>query len=286
MRSVTDAGGADGCWINGRPADRISVRNRGLHFGDGLFEILPVHNGKIALLERHLERLHNGCRHLALPFPPRARLLAELAEAAHGQVRAILKLIITRGGEAFDYRPDPDTTGQRILLRLPWPDYPPAWAERGVQVRICDAHLGHNPRLAGLKHLNRLEQVLARAEWSGQEGIQEGLMTDIEGSVVGGTMGNVFAWLSHGVLATPSLRLCGVAGVMRGYLLDCARESGIQVRIASLSLTELMRAPEIVLCNSLIGVWPVVRIGPWKYAIGEVTRRMQRWAQVAADAHP
>jgi len=106
-------------------------------------------------------------------------------------------------------------------------------------------------------------------------------MTDEEGSVIAGTASNVFAWLPHGVLATPSLRLCGVAGIVRGYILERAEAEGIQLRVATLSLAEMMQAPEIFICNSLIGVWPVTHIGHWKYAVGDITRRAQAWVETA-----
>lgn len=265
-------------WINGRPGDLLPVTDRGLQYGDGLFETLAVKAGRITLLDYHLERLHEGCRRLQLHAPSENILRAELFSAAAGQATAVLKLIVTRDsvGRGYQFTGDAKTT--RILTRHPWPEYPLEYNEHGVHLRICDAHLGHNRRLAGLKHLNRLEQVLARAEWSEIDQVQEGLMLDEEGSVVEGTMSNVFVWLDHGVLATPDLRRCGVAGVMRRHLLERAEQMGVAVRVANLSLTELMRAQEIFVCNSLIGVWPVTAIGHWKYSIGSMSRQAQRWA--------
>ena len=194
--------------------------------------------------------------------------------------QAVLKLIITGGNRGREYRPPQDLQPTRILLRHPWPHHPAAWTEQGIRMRICDMHVGHNRQLAGLKHLNRLEQVLARAEWTDADNIQEGLMVDEEGAVIEGTMTNVFAWLPQGVLATPSLRLAGVAGVMRRYILEHAEQAAIPVRVATLSLPELMQAAESSACNSIIGVWPVSIIGHWKFAVGSVTRQVQAWAAV------
>jgi len=265
-------------WINGQPGDLISVTDRGLQYGDGLFETLAVKAGRIMLLDYHLERLHEGCRRLQLHAPSKNILRAELLSAAAGQATAVLKLIVTRGSAGRGYRFTGDAKTTRILTRHPWPEYSLEYSEHGVHLRICDSHLGHNRQLAGLKHLNRLEQILARAEWSEIDQVQEGLMLDEEGSVIEGTMCNVFAWLDHGVLATPDLRRCGVAGVMRRHLLERAKQAGVAVRVATLSLTELMQAQEIFVCNSLIGVWPVMAIGHWKYSIGSMSRQAQRWA--------
>jgi 4-amino-4-deoxychorismate lyase len=238
-----------------------------------------VRAGHILLEEYHLERLSTGCKQLLIAPPALAALKRELGQAARDQAQAILNLILTRGSAGPDGRAARDSRTTRILSLEPWPEYPDQWAETGIRLRICDTHVGRNRRLAGLKHLNRLEQVLARSEWTDADNIQEGLMLDEEGSVIGGTATNVFAWLSHGVLATPVLRLSGVEGVMRRWLLEQAAQHGIQTRIASLSLTELMKAAEIFVCNSVIGVWPVAAIGAWKFRIGPMTRQAQQWAK-------
>ncbi|MHB8423707.1 MAG: aminodeoxychorismate lyase [Gammaproteobacteria bacterium] len=265
------------CWVNGIASVVIDVFDRGLQYGDGLFEVMAVKDGRILLEEYHLQSLADGCERLFIPQVPVKLLRRELQSAAEGQAQGVLRLILTRGSGDRGYRPSPHAQVTRILSRHAWPTYSSGWEDRGIHVRICDTHLGHNRRLAGLKHLNRLEQVLAQREWSEQDNIQEGLMLDDEGSVIGGTMSNVFAWLSHGVLATPSLRLAGVGGVLRRYILERAEQGGMQTRVASLSLAELMQAREIFVCNSIIGVWPVVAIGHWKYAVGSVTRNAQIW---------
>jgi 4-amino-4-deoxychorismate lyase len=265
-------------WVNGRPGDLIQVEDRGLQYGDGLFETMAVKAGRISLLDYHLDRLYEGCRRLRLHAPSDTLLRAELLSAAAGQATAVLKLIVTRGNAGRGYRFTGNIQINRILVRYHLPEYPSEFSEYGVHLKICDTRLGHNKQLAGLKHLNRLEQIMARAEWSETDQLQEGLMLDEEGSVIEGTMSNVFAWLSHGVLATPDLRRCGVAGVMRRHLLQCAGLARATLRVANLSLTELMQAQEIFICNSLIGVWPVKAIGHWKYSVGSMTRQAQRWA--------
>lgn len=266
-----------GCWINGKPGSAISALDGGLHYGHGLFETMAVKDGRILLEKYHLERLSEGCKRFRLRLPSHVVLERELGAASEGAKRLLLKLIVTRGVSRPSHNSLSLGESTRILLAYPWRDYPAAWYEHGIRVHICETHISRNSRLAGLKHLGRMEQVLARDEWTEADDIQEGLMVDEEGSVVQGTETNVFAWLPHGVLATPILRLSGVAGVMRRYILEQAEKTGVQVRIATLSLPELMGANEIFVCNSIVGVWPVTSIGHWKYTIGPVTRQVQDW---------
>jgi 4-amino-4-deoxychorismate lyase len=145
-----------------------------------------------------------------------------------------------------------------------------------VTLRVCATRLGRNSRLAGLKHLNRLEQVLARTEWADEA--QEGLMQDEEGLVVEGTMSNVFMVHADGRVLTPRLDRCGVAGVMRRHLLEKAETEKLAIGVVDLVLTDFAQAREIFLCNSLIGVWPVARLGETAYPDRTLTRRFQQWA--------
>ncbi|HKT32672.1 MAG TPA: aminodeoxychorismate lyase [Gammaproteobacteria bacterium] len=268
-------------WVNGKPQDQVLVSDRGLQYGDGVFETLPTTHGQIPLLAHHLDRLYAGCERLGIKAPLRAKLQAELLNMARGEQHVVFKLLITRGAGGRGYRPPPDAQATRILTRHPWPNHPPTWSEAGIQLRVCRTRLGRNPRLAGVKHLNRLEQVLARAEWSEREPWQEGLMLDEEGAVIEGTMTNVFARLADGRRITPELSQCGVAGVMRRHLLERSMQDGEPVHEVHLSLGELQGAREVFVCNSLIDIWPVRRLDNQEYAVGEWTRRMQHWARDA-----
>ncbi len=266
------------CWIDGEPAAAVPVQDRGLQYGDGLFETLAVKDGRIGLLAFHLDRLAEGCRRLGLAMPARDLLETELQAAAAGAAHAVLKLMLTRGSGGRGYRPPADAVARRILSRHPWPEYPEIWARDGVRVKVCDTRLAAQPRLAGIKHLNRLEQVLARAEWSDADDIQEGLMLDLEGRVIEGTMSNVFASPGEGVLLTPDLSRSGVAGVMRRHLLEQAANTGIKVRVEPFPLATLLRAREIFLCNSILGVWPVTEVVGRRYPVGALTRQAAAWA--------
>jgi 4-amino-4-deoxychorismate lyase len=228
------------CWVNGIADPGVRASDRGLQYGDGLFETMSVRQGRIVLLERHLARLARGCERLGIGNVPDTELRRELQCAAEQPGAGMVKLILTRGVQPRGYRPDPQLTPTRIVTAYPAPAYPADWTRGGVQLRLCDLRLSEQPRLAGLKHLNRLEQVLARQEWSAPVP-QEGLLLDAAGRVIGGTMSNVFACID-GQLVTPSLERCGVAGVMREAVLELARARGIDCRQRDLPLPELLRA--------------------------------------------
>jgi 4-amino-4-deoxychorismate lyase len=263
------------CWIDGQPAEALPLADRGLHYGDGLFETIALRGGRIRRLEMHLERLQDGCKRLGLPDPDVDKLRRELDVACRSRDQAVLKLMITRGVGGRGYRPPAQPSVTRILFRYPWPDYPSDWSQQGIELRICRTRLGLNPMLAGLKHLNRLEQVMARAEWD--EGEQEGLMLGADGGVIEGTMTNVFASPTEGQLVTPDLGQAGVAGVTRRHTLERAREEGFPVQVRRLNLDELLESREVFVCNSIAGVWPVRRIGSRHFAVGPLTRRAAAW---------
>lgn len=265
--------------VNGFAADTVSVRDRGFQYGDGLFETIAVSRGTPLLWERHMLRLAAGAARLAMPPPDTALLRTEAGKLDHGAERAVLKIILTRGISGRGYRPDASASMTRVLDLLPWPDYPFAWAREGAEVRLCQTRLGTQSRLAGLKHLNRLEQVLARAEWDDE--CAEGLMRDESGNIIEGTMTNIFL-ARDGVLHTPDLTRCGVEGVMRGVVLERAEHLGIECRIGPVTVAQLEQADEVFLTNSLIGLWPVRRLENRSYTIGETTRKIR---QAIRDAH-
>lgn len=258
--------------INGEPADSVSALDRGLMYGDGLFSTVAVRAGRAELWGYHLERLAEGCARLGLAYPGDALLTAERERVLAGVGMGVLRLTLTRGVAGRGYRPPAAAEATRILSVHPWPDHSGVPAS-GVALRLCALRLAIQPALAGLKSLNRLEQVLARAEWD-EPALPEGLMLDAEGRVVEGTMSNVF-WAEGGRLHTPRLSRCGVAGVMRRRLCELARADGIEVVEGDYVLDEVLNADEVFLCNSLIRIWPVASLCNSSYPWGALTRRLQ-----------
>jgi len=260
--------------VNGEPASVIPVSDRGLLYGDGVFETIAIRDGRPRHWPRHMDRLRAGCARLGLQPPDSARLAAEAQPVVDGLDKGVLKLIITRGSGGRGYRVPETVACTRIMQLHPWPEYPAACAEQGVRTRLCATRLGRNPALAGIKHLNRLEQVLARREWS-DAGIHEGLLMDTDANLVEGTMSNLFI-VSEGALVTPDLSHCGVAGIMRTIILEQAERQGLEAWIASISREDLLQAEEVFLCNSLIGIWPVISIDETAFNIGNITLNLMK----------
>jgi 4-amino-4-deoxychorismate lyase len=264
-------------WINGRRGETLSHRDRGLLYGDGLFETLRIHRRRIRLLDYHLERLFEGCRRLALEAPDPDGLRRELARAAAGRAEGILKLLVTRGSGVRGYRP---TGRERVTRILTLQALPKSARETAaaVRVRLCATPLSANPRLAGLKTLNRLDSVLARSEWR-DERIWEGLMSDMDGNWVCGTMSNLF--LRRGAtLLTPLLDTCGVAGVMRRWVLENAAALGLRLERRCIRWEDLQSAEEVFMSNAVIGIRSVrsidgARRGRLKFGGADVAERLR-----------
>ncbi|WP_282341595.1 aminodeoxychorismate lyase [Pseudomonas sp. PS02288] len=259
-------------WVDGRPSETLSSLDRGLAYGDGLFETIAVHSARPRLLEHHLARLADGCRRLSIPLD-QALLRAELLAFATQLGEGVAKLVVTRGDGARGYAPPGAPTPRRLLFGSPWPSYAQANVSQGVELFPCRTRLAEQPLLAGMKHLNRLEQVIARGEWQ-EPRYAEGLMRDMSGRVVEGVFSNLFL-VREGRLITAELSRCGVAGVMRAWVLEQAAEQQIVVEIRDVDYDELLAADEVFLCNSLYGIWPVRRLEGHVWSAGALTRKLQ-----------
>jgi 4-amino-4-deoxychorismate lyase len=269
------AGAALEVWVNGQAGMTVSALDRGLHFGDGVFESIACVGGRARFLRLHLERLGEGCARLSIPTPPAETLEAVVRQLAQRDERAMLKLIVTRGVAASrGYAPSCDQPATWIALRYHFPQEEHC-AEEGVAVRTLALRLGENPALAGMKHCNRLEQVLARAELARYaQPPFEGLLFSRSGHLVSGTMTNVFL-VRDGRLLTPSVDRCGVAGIMRRVVLEEADRLGMAISEGRFEAAELSAASEMFLTNARLGVLAVSGIDGRKVAVGPLTRRLQ-----------
>jgi 4-amino-4-deoxychorismate lyase len=262
-----------GCWIDGVRADSLPADDRGLQYGDGVFETVLVRDGKARFLESHLARLSWGCSRLAISAGFLPLLRAEIDSAgAMAPPLAILKIIVTRGGaRRRGYAPQGDETPRRIVSLWPTPAREAALDE-GVALRVAAITFGENPALAGIKHLNRLENVLAAAE-TGASNAFESLLLDASGRLVSGAMSNVFI-VRDGAVTTPLVDRCGVAGVMRGIVLRECAALGIVVTEERLTLDDLFSAAEVFITNARIGVVPVRRVGEHSFGMNTLTKRL------------
>lgn len=260
--------------INGsRPQDlshALPLNDRGFQYGDGLFETARLDHGVVRFLEAHLERLRAGCARLSISPPEEATLRAEIATVTTNLRSAVIKIIVSRGVGARGYRPSSDCSTTRVVAAYAAPEIEP---DRTLRVRWCDTRLGRNERLAGIKHLNRLEQVLAQSEWS-DPAIDEGLMLDTEGELVCATSSNVFI-VREGMVFTPDLRYCGVRGVMRGEVVRAAAKLGIAVSEEPLWPHDLEAANEVFLTNAVRGIRVVGSLDSRQWARGPVTAALK-----------
>lgn len=249
------------------------AEGRGLAYGDGLFETMRAIGGRIPWWPAHRARLLAGATRLGIAPPSAAMLECEVADFAMRHADAAIKLILTRGSGGRGYAPSPDAAPVWLLQAA---SLPPTMRPDGLVVRWCETRLALQPALAGLKHCNRLEQVLARAEWQ-DAGIDEGLMRDTEGRVVCATAANLFA-LRDGRWSTPPVDRCGVAGVCRSRLIDA-----LGAGVAPLSVEDVESADALLLCNALRGILPVARLGGRVWAPHPAVAEAQR---LLAAAHP
>jgi 4-amino-4-deoxychorismate lyase len=267
--------------INGESRKNIEISDRGFQYGDGLFETIAIVSGQPVFLHRHLERLKVGCHRLYIPFPDpdllgfEVKTLCRHLASGLQAPKAVLKLIVTRGSGGRGYRQPDLIQPTRVLSLHPFPDYPSLYNDQGITARFCNTRLGLNPALAGLKHLNRLEQVLARAEWDDPT-IQEGIMMDINDHVIEGTMTNLF-YVKNAILYTASLEQAGIAGIMRSIVMMLSTEHGLPVIEHNFKQDDLLTADEVFVSNAIIGLWPIRQIAATHFLTGPVTQQIQVW---------
>ncbi len=247
--------------IDGAPSDLLPVSDRGFAYGDGVFRTIRIDRGQPWLWSDHMAKLASDCTRLGLPLSQ--TVLADLRDEVESLVAeesGVLRLVVTRGSGPRGDRPPVPAQPRRVMTFHPGAGAPAGPLARSV--RLCRVRLPEQRELAGIKHLNRLPQVLARTEWSGSAPA-EGLLLDHEGSVICGTMSNVFVRIDECVL-TPRMDRCGVAGVVRSRLLGgelpAIQASSLTVEEARVTLDDLERADELWLTNAVIGLWSVAAL--------------------------
>jgi len=260
------------CLVNGEISTFVTTTNRGLNYADGIFETLSVHNGRPRRWQAHMDRLGDGCERLGLSMPPQAILLREVQTVSAGLADAVVKIVLTRDGQARGYMPPQESDCVRIVSAHFYPDGVAEASREGVKARVCDLRLALQPALGGLKHLNRLEQVLASAELR-ESGVAEGILLDREDHVISAIAANIFLVLDDRLL-TPRLDLCGVRGVVRGQILA---SFGARCEQRRIMVDLLQEADEVFICNSVRGIVPVIAIDEQQYQAGPVTRELQTW---------
>ena len=263
--------------VNGEASSQTSALDRGLLYGQSVFETIAVANSKPCLLGLHLARLSLACNTLDIPIDLEAiksdleQVLVRIKGDSSLNNRAVIRLTLTmgEGGRGYLNPSEPDCT--RIVSVHHYPDHPTGnWLD-GIKLGVASIRLSHQPALAGIKHGNRLEQIIARSQW--QSDWNEALLLDHNDNVIEATQSNVFI-VKGNSLYTPCLELAGVAGVMREYIISKQHNLGLKFESVSLSLKELKEADEVFLSNSVIGVWPVKQLGDHSYSCFKTSRTL------------
>jgi len=253
-------------WLNGQPSSSIALDDRGLAFGDGLFETLLINNSSVTLLAYHLERLLEGAHALRLSLDPDL-VAKELRSfiASYSLSQGVLKLIVTRGSGPRGYAVAENSQLNRVLLFYPAAKFKPFAARSPVIAELSRLKLAPQAALSGIKHLNRLEQVLAKTKGYSQSGCSDSILLDINGNVIETVSSNLF-FFSGDQLLTPDLSLCGVNGTVRRLILaELEMELGIKVLIRRIKLSQLRQASLVFSTNSVRGVQRIQCIGLWSY---------------------
>jgi len=262
-------------FINGSEQSNLDVADRGLQYGDGIFETIAYKNGQLQLWDEHMQRMQDSAERLSLAITDESYWLDEIKKF-NLSGDAVIKLTLTRGisGRGYAYANNDATS--RITAVYNWPDYAENNSE-GITACLCETPISVNSVLAGIKHLNRLDNVLARNEWSDAH-IAEGFMLDHNQHVIEGTMSNVFCVLDDEIY-TPSLQSSGVAGVMRQHIMKLAEISTIPVNVIDISEQNFLHMDSIFITNSLIGIWPITKIlagdQQFNFTIAEQVKTMQ-----------
>jgi 4-amino-4-deoxychorismate lyase len=265
--------------INGTTDDLIPISDRGLQYGDGLFETMAVIQGKPCQWHRHMARLSRGEEMLGFPPSDKLQIKQAAFSLCSGHSQAVLKIILTRGSGGRGYAPPNPCSPRHFLTLHPWPDYPRAWYAKGIDIKTGRTRIGRNSQLAGYKHLNRLEQVLARKECQDRS-LVECLMMDEEDRVICGAQSNLFMFQGD-TLYTPDLTHSGIAGIVRELVIECAGQLSIPLVITDLNRDRLMNADAIFITNSLIGFCPVASLNRQPFDLDKIPVELRHRVEVA-----
>lgn len=259
--------------LNGVEANTISVMDRGLMLGDGCFTTLQIRDSALQLWPYHWRRLVECCQRLQISLPSEDSLVSRLMKLADGQHLVCGKVVLTRGIGGRGYSPLGCHQLNELLTIQPFPEHYLQWRQQGVKLGVCQQRLGSSSMLAGLKTLNRLEQVLLKAEIE-QSGWPEAIVLNEGGSVIEGVTANLF-WRRDCVLYTPDLSRCGVRGVMRAWVMEQMAALGLRIEVVAEPLSSMMKADEVFITNALMEVVPVTGINDAEYPDHALARQLQ-----------
>ncbi|MCM0147397.1 aminodeoxychorismate lyase [Photobacterium galatheae] len=264
-------------WMNGVETDSVSVSDRAFQYGDGCFTTVLVEQGVPRLWSQHLQRLKNTLLKLNIAAPDWSPMISKVMSVAQKYPeKGVIKILISRGTGGRGY----STAGcQQTLVMISdfvWPAHYETWQQHGIELGLCQQRLGLIPMLAGLKHLNRLEQVMLKQEIEAN-GWQDAVVLDINDHVVETCASNIF-WRHDSTLYTPELSQAGVHGLMRAHVCELAKDLGYCLEFVKSPLDALLCADEVFITNALMALVPVTKI-QWKTydehsALEAITKRL------------
>ena len=255
-------------FINGKPQSDLPADDRATQFGDGCFTTARVVDGQVHLLSAHLQRLRDACQRLMIPFSDWSVLEQEMVTYAAGHQHAVLKVLLSRGSGGRGYSGSACTHPTRILSISAWPAHYQRWREQGITLTLSPVRLGRNPLLAGIKHLNRLEQVLIRTHLE-QTDADDALVLDSDGWLTECCAANIF-WRQGSDVFTPRVDQAGVNGIMRQHCIRLLAASDYTLREVNAPEPALAEADEVIICNALMPVIPVRAYGELRWSAREL----------------
>jgi 4-amino-4-deoxychorismate lyase len=259
-------------WNNGSDSTQVSAFDRGLAYGDGFFTTICIHHGRPVFWERHVQRLQICAQRLQFPAYPFEDLYQVCLDEAQGAEWATVKILVTRGLGGRGYSLEGCDTPAVLVSAHLYPHHYHAWQQTGIHLGVCQQRLGYQPMLAGLKTLNRLEQVLLKAELDAQ-GWPEAVVLDAQDQVVEAVSANVF-WRKGKRIFTPDLQRAGVCGVMRAFVMQSlATDSPVEPVVAGLNV--LLQADEVWITNALMGIVPITGIQDVDYQNHDMATQLQ-----------
>lgn len=261
--------------VDGSFSATISPLDRGFAYGDGVFRTIKITNGLPEHWPMHYQTLFADCSAIGIVCPSADTFISDFKKIFDiDEFSAVVKIIVTRGEGERGYNPPAVTTPMRVMIKSSMPDYPEVNFSEGVVLHLCDTRIAHQPKLAGIKHLNRLDNVLARMEWHDPK-VAEGVMLDMEGNVIECTAANIVARYGD-TLITPKLDQCGVAGITRKQILAHAKRLELNTAIERMNLKDLHSADEVVICNSLFGAWQVRKLAGQQWAKQSLAEKLRK----------
>jgi 4-amino-4-deoxychorismate lyase len=252
--------------INGKQQSKLSVFNRLVQFGDGLFETCLVIRGKLVFAQDHFRRLEKGAKRLKI-VPVKQTIWLKEIDSAISKAKldfAVVKIILSRGETKRGYGYEDGILPTRIVIVSEVPAL-----SNSYELSLCGSGYAYNQLLSEIKHCNRLEQILARANIKTQECI----MLDPKGNVISVSQGNIFA-INQGVITTPSLDKCGIEGTRRQIVIELANQLNISVKVCELSVSELLNSEEVFITNSVIGIKAIHQINEQKFTQHQLTDKL------------